>query len=243
MVRIGYKVILPADVWSYTGREHDISYLVSRSRGKPRIVHDASVSLWKDEIIRVYLEGTGEGLHGKLTNLIDAAAILRKHADGITNEANIYDKNDGTYGYPGSSLAAGEVREVAVWDLGAIKDISLWVRHQIYYSGDASRILHSTDDVTYTLVSEVVGAGKWVTKEKWAKLTTRYLKWECEYGTAGINTQYRLLSLEAWDSIAWKPLNIIEDYKAATDETITYVVLYDKSATINYAVLKLVKVI
>jgi len=101
--------------------------------------------------------------------------------------------------------------------------------------------LHSTDDVTYTLVREVVGAGKWVTKEEWAKLTTRYLKWECEYGTSGTNTQYRLFSLEAWDSQAWKPLNIIEDYEAATDETITYVVLYDKSATINYAVLKLVK--
>jgi len=122
--------------------------------------------------------------------------VLRRHADGVTNESNIYDDDDGTYALPGSNLAAYETREVMVWDLGSVKTRRVKYRIWAYVSKCYGRIKYSNDDSTYTLLAEAESGA--VSGEE--TVTFRYLKWEVYngYNTSYPSSDFRLCTLDVW---------------------------------------------
>jgi len=88
---------------------------------------------------------------------INSGSVLRIHPDGITNEANIYDGIADTYAYPTTDLAAGEEREVIVWDLGSGEWTINWrICGAVSYS--AAHIDTSPDDVTWTTQASKIDA-------------------------------------------------------------------------------------
>jgi len=93
----------------------------------------------------------------------------------IRDEANIYDDDDNTYAGVYTSAHEGIV-EVVVWDLGAVQTRTLRVKHRSTHIDCISRIYVSSDDITYTLVSEAENAT--VTDTYTGDF--RYVKWEVE---------------------------------------------------------------
>jgi hypothetical protein len=112
------------------------------------------------------------------------AAIFTEEDDILANatetilyegfdSAAVKDRNDDTYANAVNNVAAGEERDLVKWDLGSV--VTAYIVAKLYrdYDGARPRILVSTDDVSYSIVCEVVGA-----ETRWFAVmsTFRYLK-------------------------------------------------------------------
>jgi len=102
--------------------------------------------------------------------------VIRRHADGVTNEENIYDGNGETYATPGFTLGAKSSYEMIVWDLGTEAERTVHFKH---YSGDVyvfSYIDTSSDDATWTTQNTANNG----TSEATFTATFRYIRWVCK---------------------------------------------------------------
>jgi hypothetical protein len=112
------------------------------------------------------------------------AAIFTEEDDILANatETILYpgfrsdlvkDRDDDTYAHAVSDVAAGEERDLVKWDLGSVVTAYIVAKLQREAGGARPRILVSTDDVSYSIVCEVVEpATRWFI----VKSTFRYLK-------------------------------------------------------------------
>jgi len=220
----------PADVWSYSRRETNVTYLVSRAIGTPEIIYRGRVEFIADKTrVKGALNGSGYGaLVDEDEDLIPGATetILETNFD----PANLKDHNDDTYTTPAADMGAGEVRDHVKYDLGSSARRAVILK--AYSAADTTivRVLVSDDDATYTKVIEFSGATKTVA----AIASFRYIKLQSE------NTGTGTASATAWEfyTLEVYPAQALPFTKTITKTThvkklVSFV--YDKSATVAYA--------
>jgi len=253
MVKIGYKALAAADVWTYATRslttlkdtplkemweyekrEENVSYIVSRATGNPKIIYEGSQALIKDTTrIRGRLEGTGYGgLFFRVDDDKVPGAVETILESGF-NSANVKDHDDATYATLVTNLPAVTTRDHVQWDLGAIKRRA--IKYKLYSAGGLfyARILISDDGTTWTKVVEVANA----TVSDIIFESFRYIKLQSSNGSTGTAyvDQINYYTIEVFD-VSELPY----DGVLTKAEHVTKVVLfiYDKSATIAYALWK-----
>jgi hypothetical protein len=136
------------------------------------------------------------------------AAIFTEEDDILANatETILYpgfrsdlvkDRDDDTYAHAVADVEAGETRDLVKWDLGSVVTAYVVVKHGGAASEAYTRILASSDDVEYTVLSETVGSA---TVVRVIKATFRYLKLQVYNGATSVHpaTVYRFYTVEVY---------------------------------------------
>lgn len=144
--------------------------------------------------IKLVTDAAAHALVMSSDDLVPNATLTWHSTAGGTE--NAIDHDDETYAYSTTVLAVGEVRTMLVVDLGALKDVFLFIKHGGYGTTLPSKIYISSDCSTYSLLNEATSDPTEVV----AKGSVRCIKWEIENNTTSSATAVqKLYSLEAYE--------------------------------------------
>jgi hypothetical protein len=113
------------------------------------------------------------------------------------NSAAVKDRDDDTYAHAVDDVAPGETRDLVKWDLGLVTTGYIVVKHGGAASEAYTRVLASSDDVEYTVLSETVGSA---TVVRVIKTAFRYLKLQVYNGATSVHpaTVYKFYTVEVY---------------------------------------------